>query len=97
VDLRRHLMFMTAIPNVHCPLWLPSHCASTLHRPRLNRTTPARSPEGIALWTAQLQPFVRAGAPERVHLLERVPEYLGAKPVTKIVRIGDRKPQVVCA
>jgi hypothetical protein len=92
-------MLITAIPIVRYPLWRHSHCRSTLHCPLLNCTTPAQAPEDIALWMTQLQTLVRAGDPERVrsHVLELVPEYAGAKPVTRIARIGDREPQGVCA
>jgi hypothetical protein len=99
VNLRRHLMLITAIPIVHCPLWLHSHCGSALYCPLLNYTPLAQTPEDIPLWMTQLQMLVRVGHPERVpsHLLELAPEFLGAKPVTRIARIGDREPQDVCA
>ena len=110
MNLRRHLMLITAIPIVRDPLWLHSHCGSTLHCPlsedmlptyhekiKIFRS-PAQAPEAIASWMTQLQALVRAGDPERVrsHVLELVPEYLGAKPVTRIARIGDRELEGVC-
>lgn len=96
---RRQLTLITAIPIMRFPLWLHSHCSSTLHCPFLNYTTPAQAPEDIALWVPQLQTLARAGDPERVrsHLLELVPEYLATKSVTRIARIGDGEPQGVCA
>jgi len=99
VNLRRHLMLMTAIPIVRNPLWLHSHCGSTLHCHHLNYTRPAQPPEDIALWMTRLQSLLRTGHSERErsHLLEPVPEYLGAKPVSRIAFIGDSEPQGVCA
>jgi Predicted nucleoside-diphosphate sugar epimerases len=61
--------------------------------------SPLEAPEDLAAWVADLQTLTRTGDAERVksHLLELVPEYLGAKPSGKVARIYERPAEDVCA
>ncbi len=61
--------------------------------------SPLAAPDDLAAWIAGLQTLMRTGNADRVksHLLELVPEYLGAKPSGKVARIYDRQVEDVCA
>lgn len=101
MNLRRHLMLITAIPIVALSFVasLALRFDSALPRSELHNLYSGLAPEDLAFGMTQLQTRVWAGDPEREksHLLEFVPKYLGAKPVTRIDCIGDREREGVCA
>jgi FlaA1/EpsC-like NDP-sugar epimerase len=61
--------------------------------------SPVPVPDDIAAWMTKLQTLTRTGDADKVksHLLELVPEYLGAKPRSIIARIDGSRLEDVCA